>query len=92
MIRTAAVVVTAGMGLRCRGPHPYAGRLPEKFGGRLHDVQVGFPVPFECRPTGRVWSADGPDPLPGNDGRILIQVRCQCGSVTEYEVVRPDAE
>lgn len=91
MSRTATVLITAGMGLRCQGPHPYAARLPEKFGGRKHDVQVGFPVPFACKATGRVWTAET-EPLPGNDGRIMIQVRCQCGAVTEYEVVSPDAE
>lgn len=85
----ASVVVEATV-LKCMGPHPYADRLP-KFRGRIHDVPVGFPVPFQCSPTGHVWRREDP-PVRVPNGRLLIQAQCVCGAVTEYEVVRADAD
>jgi hypothetical protein len=77
--------------LKCRGPHPYASKLPGKFGDRMHDVQVGFPVPFRCRPTGRVWRREDPAIISTTKGRLLIHAQCACGAVTEYEVERHSA-
>lgn len=74
--------------LKCRGPHPYASRLPAKFGARTHDVQVGFPVPFRCKPTGHVWRQEDPPMITTTNGRLLIHAQCACGAVTEYEVER----
>lgn len=88
-----ATVVIEWTVLKCRGPHPYATRMPDRFGSRTHDVQVGFPVPFACRFTGRVWRREdaqqpGPNQLVGRDGKLLIAAQCTCGAVSEYEVVR----
>lgn len=83
----AVLVLLEWTVLRCMGPHPYAIRLPSRFGGRLHLAQVGFPVPFRCQPTGKVWVGDAPA-SPALNGRPLIYARCSCGAITEYEVVR----
>lgn len=82
-----ASVVVEWTVLKCRGPHPYASKLPARFGARTHDVQVGFPVPFQCRATGHVWRREDPPALTLGT-RLLIHAQCSCGAVTEYEVVR----
>lgn len=73
--------------LKCRGIHPYASRLPQRFGGKLHDQTLQV-VPFICEPTGRVWRKEDPPNISTTNGRLLYAVRCRCGWVTEYEVVR----
>jgi hypothetical protein len=88
---TAATVVLEWTVLRCRGPHPYASRLPEKFGGRRHDAPIGLAVPFRCLASGRVWTPASYQATPSLNDRLLIHVRCWCGTVTEYEIVRSDA-
>lgn len=85
MSSARALVVVEWTILKCRGPHPYAAKLPERFAARTHDVQVGFPVPFQCRPTGRVWRREDGVAL---NGKLVIHAQCSCGAVTEYEVVR----
>lgn len=86
-MKAASVVVETTI-LKCHGPHPYAGKLPDRFGGRMHDAQVGFPVPFKCKPTGNVWRKETPPEISTTNGRLVIYAQCACGSVTEYEVVR----
>jgi hypothetical protein len=87
-VKAVASILLGKTVLKCRGAHPYAGRLPDRFYGRMHDVQIGFPVPFLCEPTGRVWRRDDPPMINTTNGKLLIHAECNCGAVTEFEVVR----
>lgn len=87
-VKAVASILLGATVLKCRGAHPYASRLPLRFGGRMHDVQVGFEVPFLCKPTGRVWRKDDPPMITTTNGKLIVYAECKCGAVTEYEVVR----
>lgn len=87
-VRAEASILLGQTVLKCRGAHPYAHKLPDRFGGRMHDAQVGFPVPFLCEPTGRVWRREDPPAITTTNGKILIYAQCNCGAVTEFEVKR----
>lgn len=86
-MKAIASILLGKTELKCRGAHPYADRLPDRFGGRMHDAVLQV-VPFLCEPTGRVWRKDDPPAITTTNGRLIYSVQCKCGTVTEYEVVR----